>query len=151
MRAEGISPRKLLKTITDKIVLANVITTEMKSIYKNSNIQGKAVVSNILSSHNLQKYRLQRTLRLKTGIRRHSLKRRNEDMLKKDDRSRNKRKRTFLLTDMQAFFERDDNSRKMLGKNDKIKVGIEHVQKRILNDSLIYLHLKYKVEKSSNV
>lgn len=151
MRAEGISPRKLLKTITDKIVLANVITTEMKSIYKNSNIQGKAVVSNILSSHNLQKYRLQRTLRLKTGIRRHSLKRRNEDMLKKDDRSRNKRKVTFLLTDMQAFFERDDNSRKMLGKNDKIKVGIEHVQKRILNDSLIYLHLKYKVEKSSNV
>lgn len=147
MRAEGISPRKLLKTITDKIVLANVITTEMKSIYKNS----KAVVSNILSSHNLQKYRLQRTLRLKTGIRRHSLKRRNEDMLKKDDRSRNKRKVTFLLTDMQAFFERDDNSRKMLGKNDKIKVGIEHVQKRILNDSLIYLHLKYKVEKSSNV
>ena len=34
LRTEGISPRKLPKTITDKIVLANVHTTEIKTCTK---------------------------------------------------------------------------------------------------------------------
>lgn len=54
----------------------------------------------------LQKYRLKRTLSLETGIRRHILKRRSKDLLKKEDRSRNKRKRTVLLTNIQAFLKR---------------------------------------------
>lgn len=44
------------------------------------------------------------------------------------------------------FLLRDENSRVMPGKNDKVKVDKQHEQKRVLNDSMSFLHLKYKTE-----
>jgi hypothetical protein len=41
------------------------------------------------------------------------------------------------------FLQRDDNSRMMPGKNDKVKENKGHLQKRVLNDSMGFLHLKY--------
>lgn len=41
--------------------------------------------------------------------------------MKREDRGRNKRRRTALLKDIQAFLERDDNSRTMPGKMIKLK------------------------------
>lgn len=46
------------------------------------------------------------------------------------------------------FLERDDNSRMIPGKNDKKKAENGHMQKRVLNDSMACLHMKFATETS---
>ena len=75
----------------------------------------------MLSSQKLKKYRLNRTLNMKTGMWRHILKRRSEYLMK--GRSRKKRKLSSLLKDIQAFLKRDDNSWTMPGQIIKLKFG----------------------------
>ena len=151
LREEGISPSKIPKTVTDKLILANVLTEEMGTLYKKSNEVEKTVICNMLSSAKLKKYKLKNTLSKKTGIRSQRLVRRNEKVMGMTKRTRNEGKRTKLTDDIRTFLERDDNSRVLPGKNDKFKIQKGHEQKRVLNDSLMYLHMKYKAEKSSNV
>lgn len=45
-----------------------------------------------------------------------------------------------------SYLSRDDNSRVLPGKNDKVKTKGIYKQKRVLSDSLAYLHLKYNTE-----
>ena len=51
---------------------------------------------------------------------------------------------------VRVFMERDDNSTSLPGKKDSRKVGKERFQKRVLNDYLYNLHLKFRVENSSS-
>ena len=59
--------------------------------------------------------------------------------------------RENLHRDVVRFLERDDNSRMMPGKNDTKKTETGHIQKRILNDSMLFLHLKFKTESPNNI
>ena len=68
LREEGISPSKIPKTVKDKLILANVLTEEMGTLYKKSNEVEKTVICNMLSSAKLKKYKLKNTLSKKTGI-----------------------------------------------------------------------------------
>jgi hypothetical protein len=43
---------------------------------------------------------------------------------------------TALKAEVETYFERDDISRCMSGKNDAVKVGSEKKQVRVLNDYL---------------
>jgi len=72
-------------------------------------------------------------------------------LTKIERRSRNQKKRTKLSNDINKFLERDDNSRAMPGKNDKAKTVKGHVQRRVLNDNMAFLHMKYQAETSSKV
>lgn len=56
-----------------------------------------------------------------------------------------------MLKSVETFLERDDNSRIMPGKNDKKKTKFGHIQKRVLNDSLMFLHMKFKAETSRHI
>lgn len=49
------------------------------------------------------------------------------------------------------FLERDDNSRMMPGKNEKKKAENGHMQKRVLNDSVACLHMKFATETSKKI
>lgn len=49
------------------------------------------------------------------------------------------------------FLERDDNSRMIPGKNDKKKAENGHMQKRVLNDSMACLHMKFATETSEKI
>lgn len=55
-----------------------------------------------------------------------------------------KQKADRLRQDVVGFLSRDDNSHILRGKSDTVKVGKGKQQKRVLNDYLHNLHLKYK-------
>ncbi|KAH3702424.1 hypothetical protein DPMN_077441 [Dreissena polymorpha] len=50
-----------------------------------------------------------------------------------------------ITNEIVQFLERDDNSRQLAGKGDAVKVGNtkSKKQKRVLNDYLYNLHLKF--------
>ena len=100
LRNEGVSPSKVPRIVKSKLVLANVLTDEIETLYKESDQQGKSTITSMLSSRKLKKYRLKQTLSTTTGIRRHSLKRKNENLTKMEKRSRNQEKCTKLSNDI---------------------------------------------------
>lgn len=53
---------------------------------------------------------------------------------------------TALKAEVETYFERDDISRCMPGKNDAVKVGSEKKQVRVLNDYLKNFHDKFFME-----
>jgi hypothetical protein len=56
-----------------------------------------------------------------------------------------------LIPDLMPNFSSSYNSRMMPGKNDTKKTETGHIQKRILNDSMLFLHLKFKTESPNNI
>ncbi|KAK6184250.1 hypothetical protein SNE40_006756 [Patella caerulea] len=56
-----------------------------------------------------------------------------------------------LKADVITFLSRDDNSRILAGKNDAVKVGRNREQKRVLNDYLYNLHIKYRAESNYTI
>ena len=60
-----------------------------------------------------------------------------------------------IKCDVQNFLNRDDNSRVLPGEGDSVKVGVAKKQKRLLNDYMHNLHMKfisesdYKISKAS--
>jgi len=151
LRNEGVTTTKFPKVITDKLILANVLTDEIKMKYKQSNEQEKAIISSVISSKKLKNYRLKKILSLKTGIKRQNLDKKIRNLTEVTKRQRNQRQRNKLRLNIHTFLERDDNSRAMPGKNDKIKTAKGYVQKRVLNDSMAHLHLKFQAETLSKV
>ena len=69
-----------------KLYIRKVISKEVKSI-----------ITSMLSNRKLKKYRLKQTLSTTTGIRRHCLKRKNENLTKIERRSRNPKKSAQTL------------------------------------------------------
>jgi len=52
LRNEGVSPSKLPRIVKSKLVLANVLTDEIETLYKESDQQGKSIIISMLSSRN---------------------------------------------------------------------------------------------------
>jgi len=152
LMSEGISPSKIPKLIKDKIILANALSDEIAEAYKSNDEKGKSVVAGIISGSKLKKYRLIKKLSAETGIYRQKF--RNTTSKKINllrTRTRNRRMMENVQRNIKTFLSRDDNSRVMPGKNDKVKVNGAYTQKSVLNDSMAYLHLKYNTETTRKI
>ena len=55
LRNEGVSPSKIPRIVKSKLVLPNVLTDEIETLYKESNQQGKSIITSMLSSRKLKK------------------------------------------------------------------------------------------------
>ncbi|MES9901650.1 MAG: hypothetical protein ABW168_03080 [Sedimenticola sp.] len=141
IREAGLSPRKLPRTIHDKLLFANVITDEIKDSAKKSSHKRKKVISSIVCGRRIRKYKFTTRLSKCIGMRKSSLKENTSPNVTKRQESHK-----TLRTKVVEFLERDDNSQMMPGKNDYVKSGAAHVQKYTLNDSMLFLHLKFTAE-----
>ena len=116
-------------------------------------MKGKHVLKNLVKGEIIKKYKMMKMLGIKSGIRRHHFvaKRCSKKLLSFPIFRKRVESRENLRRDVVRFLERDDNSRMMPGKNDTKKTETGHIQKRILNDSMLFLHLKFKTESPNNI
>lgn len=49
IREEGLTPRKMAKSIQRRLLLANVLTDELKGAWKENGIKGKQLISRTVS------------------------------------------------------------------------------------------------------
>ena len=156
MRSAGISPRKS-ETIRQKLLFAECMTSEIQQSMQ-SNPEKSNVISKIVSGKTIKKYRLLNTLQKSSGISKRQLRRsaklgetKTINMIKKFAKYRQTRAQCLkqkTATDISDFMERDDNSRMLPGKAD---AGKDNIQKRVLNDYLHNLHVKFQAESSYRV
>jgi hypothetical protein len=147
IREEGLTPSKMSKTIQRKLLLANVLTDELHGTWKENGTKGKKLISKIISGKLLKKYRLRKYVgRSLTKKIFNSKKISAFPIIQKKVEARESLRNTVI-----RFLERDDNSRMMPGKNDKKKTQSGHMQKRVLNDSMSCLHMKFVSETSEKI
>lgn len=147
IREEGLTPRKMPKNIQRRLLLANVLTDELKGAWKENGIKGKQLISRIVSGKLLKKYRMRKCVGGSITKQVFCTKRINSlPKIQKKVHARETLRRRVI-----EFLERDDNSRMMPGKNDKKKAENGHVQKRVLNDSMACLHMKFAAETSEKI
>ncbi|CAC5379205.1 unnamed protein product [Mytilus coruscus] len=151
LREERLTPSKIPKPIQDKLLLANVLTEEIGNAWNSSGLKGKILVAQIISGTGIKKYKMKKVLGIKTGIRRQNFRGSSQQINKFPEIRKNVVGRESLRISVVNFLERDDNSRVMPGKNDKKKTKLGHIQKRVLNDNLMFLHLKFKAETSRKI
>ena len=146
LREAGVSPSKIPKTIKDKLLFNHVVTDEIKAARKSMGVKGTRVIANVLTGKIVRKYNMKSMLSKYTGVHRNTLNKANKKVDKFPDIRKKQKERDQLKDEVCKFLLRDDNSRLMPGKNDKIKEDKCHTQKRVLNDSLKFLHLKFSSE-----
>ncbi|CAG2198148.1 unnamed protein product [Mytilus edulis] len=153
IREEGLTPHKVPKKIQEKLLFANVITEEIGAAWKSNGLKGKHVLKKIVNGEIIKKYKMKKMLGIKSGIRRHHFKATvcSNKLLSFPLLRKRVESREILRGDVVTFLERDDNSRMMPGKNDKKKTETGHIQKRVLNDSMLFLHLKFKTESPKKI
>ena len=153
IREEGLTPRKVPRKIKEKLLFANVITEELGIAWRSNGLKGKHVLKNLVNGEIIKKYKMMTMLGLKSGIRRHHFmaKGYSKKLLSFPIFRKRVESRENLRRDVVRFLERDDNSRMMPGKNDTKKTETGHIQKRILNNSMLFLHLKFKTESPNNI
>ena len=157
MRSAGISPRDS-ETIRKKLLFAECMTTEIQQSIE-SNPEKSNIFSKIVSGKMMKKYRLLNMLQKSSGISKRQLKRSTKpgetktiNVVKmkfaKYRQTRAQILKQKIATDISDFMERDDNSRMLPGKAD---AGKDNIQKRVLNDYLHNLHIKFQAESSYRV
>jgi len=153
LRAEGLTPRKVSKKIHDQLLLANVLTEELGQAWKSNGVRGKKVISKLIFGKLVEKYKMKKVLGVKTGIRRQNFKDipTSKKLIAFPKIQKKVEAREALRKDVISFLSRDDNSRMMPGKNDKKKTEDGHKQKRVLNDNMGFLHMKFKAETSKKI
>jgi len=104
------------------------------------------VVHRIASGKVIKKYRMKSTLEKMTNLNRRKSWSSKSVLPEKKRRLQDYRKR--ITDEIVQFLERDDNSRQLPGKGDAVKVDNtkSKKQKRVLNDYLYNLHLKFLAE-----
>lgn len=144
LRAEGLSPSKVPK-IAKKILMANVLTDELKTAVKTEGTKGKTMIKQIVPGPILQKYRVKAQLSSHIQINRRNLK---FTQNKLEASSRRQCSKNCLRRKMAVFvfLDRDDNSRQMPGKKDTKKSEGEQKQAKVLNDSMKNLFCKFVSE-----
>jgi hypothetical protein len=145
LRTQGITPSKIPRKIVQKLVLANAFTDEIKTAKKANDTRGNRVIKQIISGDVIRKSKLKRALGRSVGCDRHTLKS-TDKMSEAPKRRRLLQRQLENQRKVKEFLLRDDNSREMPGKTDFKKVNGEQKQKRVLNDSLKNLCLKFKSE-----
>ncbi|XP_067662907.1 uncharacterized protein [Haliotis asinina] len=124
LRNSGISPSKLPKVIVKKLLLANVVSDELKCARqekREKGIKGKQVINQIVSGEIVKKYRMKRALSRNVGMNRRTLRISSKTCFVQ------KKRRLQVLHEkakmsVEHFLSRDDNSRQMPGKADKKKI-----------------------------
>lgn len=139
LKDSGIKPTSV-PAIRKKLVYAECLNKEISHLVTEGTSE-IAKLHRVVSGKVVKKYRMRAYLESMTQLERRRALKASSDK---------KRKLRFtaerVKSDIQRFLNRDDNSRLMPGKSDCVKVGKEKKQKRILNDYLHNLHLKFLAE-----
>ncbi|XP_060564869.1 uncharacterized protein LOC132724071 [Ruditapes philippinarum] len=151
LREAGVTPRKVPRKVRKMLLLGSALAEEVSGARKDNGKKGRKVIANILSGKIIKKYKLKSLLNKNTGINRKT----NFNGSKKCDKVPRQVKqpivREQIANRVVEFLKRDDNSRLLPGKNDKVKIEKEYLQKRVLNDNLTFLHMKYMSETEEKI
>lgn len=147
LKNAGLNPNKV-PSIRKQLVYAECLNEEVKeAIAKNS--KNKHIVQKVVSGKIMKKYRMQSVMERSTNLNR------RKNLANKDMRNEKKRilktKADIIMREVTEFLGRDDNSRVLPGKADAVKIGANKKQKRVLNDYLHNLHLKFTAESTCSV
>ncbi|MEW8542104.1 MAG: hypothetical protein AB2693_01100 [Candidatus Thiodiazotropha sp.] len=146
LKRAGILPTQA-KEIRKKLLYAECVNEEIKEAKRNNPRKLRAI-NVVVSGKLIAKYRLKSLLHRCANINRKKGHVQNKEILV-TRKSRDEAKRRKTETLIHSFLERDDNSRLLPGKSDAVKDGKcvnNKKQKRVLNDYLHNLHLKFIAE-----
>ena len=116
------------------------------SVAANNTTVGKRTVRTVVGGQVAKKYQLVSTMSEETGISRNHLQKMKNKSLVHLKKSRLVTLNAQLKKSVQAFLEREDNSRMMPRKRDSKTCGGVTIQKRILCDFMYNLYHKYMAE-----
>lgn len=141
--ANMMKPANKKREVFRALVFHNSFMAALKARYADAKSHGdKQLLKNVLASKLIRKYRLKQHIRQQTGIK-----------LGTGESNANqlRRRHCTALSDrfkmaIREFLERDDNSRVTTGKADTISRHGEKRQRRVLQDTLQNLHMKYCME-----
>lgn len=131
------------RTIRKHLLMSNALIEEVKMAKELNNPGKSKILRNVIAGRILKKYRCISTLSRKVGLDRKRLALANTKCFDfaKQKRSREVKRYQHAVIN---FLERDDNSRNLPGKADKIKTGVHaSTQTRVLTDYLSNLHAKF--------
>ncbi|KAH3734603.1 uncharacterized protein LOC127850997 [Dreissena polymorpha] len=141
LRRDGVSPRKLPKSVVKKLVLSNAILDEIKSSRRaNPQQLRRNIATRVISGKILKKYKCVSMVSKKTGISLTELRRHQDKVIEFRKRSRMKAERDQLKAHVVEFIEQDDVSVMMPGKADAKLYEGEKRQIRILTDYMSNIH-----------
>ena len=141
----GIS-REQAERVKGKLLLSTVVMEEVKKTATDNKRSKRNVLHNILAGRIVKKYRCMTQLSRDSGLGRRALMKSSSKKLDSDKHGR-RRKIAAYAKDVSTFYTRDDNSRVLPGKADKVKIAKETTeQKRVLTDYLANLYDKYMGE-----
>ena len=130
--------------IRKKLVFGECLSSEIGEAKAAQKVNETEIVHKIVSGKIIKKYRMRSALQNSTGLNRK--KQYVGKSVSRYQRSRMSQYRKQVNDSITQFLERDDNSRMLPGKQDAVKSGKVKVQKRVLNDYMYNLHLKYLAE-----
>ena len=134
------------KKIKRQILLGNAVMEEVKTAKKSNPKSKSSILHRTIAGRIVKKYRCLSLLSKTTGIdRRHLSKTKGKTL---ESRKSCRRRSVLWYQDaVIAFMERDDNSRNLPGKSDKVKLDNgDTAQKRVLTDYLGNLYSKFIAE-----
>lgn len=141
IRSSGISPSTLPKPIRRKLLASNILSNEIRAA-ADQNKNKNEVLRNVVSGRIAKKYRNIKLISEMTGLNRKRLGMGFSKTMTIPMRKRSTNIRDALAKKVDFFLSRDDNSRMLPGKKD----GKGIVQRRVLNDYMKNLHLKFLAE-----
>ena len=142
----GVSPRHVPIVLRKQLLLGNVLVKELGLAVK-SNKNGTQVIRNVAAGKICKKYRCANALGKGIKINRRKITETLDKSIAIKKRRRSDGVSNRVKSDVLSYLGHDDNSRQMPVKNDakKVETGVKK-QKRILNDYLKNLHLKFLSE-----
>ncbi|WAR29651.1 hypothetical protein MAR_003219 [Mya arenaria] len=148
LKRAGLRPTDV-PDIRKQLLYAECVNEEILNTMS-ENPKEMANLQKVISGKVIKKYRMRSYLENRSMVERRKVVK-NSTERKRMIRSKAEK----IKGDLENFLNRDDNSRVMPGKGDVVKVGAVRKQKKILNDYLHNLHLKfvsesdYKISKAS--
>lgn len=150
LKTSGIKPKQV-PCIRKQLIYGKCLSEEIK---KAKATQEKSsdklqIVHRVASGRVIKKYRLKSTLESMTSLnRRRSISSKSVSTVK---RSRLLEHRSNVTRQVVQFLQRDDNSRMLPAKNAAVKTGKDMTQKRVLNDYMYNLHVKFLAESTITI
>lgn len=132
--------------IRRQLLLGNVVLEEVKEAKKQNTRSKSKVLHNTVAGMIIKKYRCMSLLSKKTGLGRRALSSARSKSLDYQTEMRRRSVHRYQEAVI-SFMERDDNSRNLPGKADKVKISDKSTQqKRVFTDYLANLHQKFLAE-----
>lgn len=142
LRDAGIRGKQVNK-IRRTLLLSHALIEEVK-MAKKVNKPGKtSILCNVVAGRIIRKYRCISALSKKIGLNRNKVGKVTTKCIDYNKQRRSREVKRYR-DDVIRLMERDDNSRQLPGKADKVKTGVhESTQTRVLTDYLSNLHAKF--------